>query len=214
MEADTGAPALFATGCAGDVRPWYPRQGAEGFLRPSLEELDAAGAGMAREVLSNRISASDVDGDGLRIDHMIHPLPYIDLPTRDDLLAEGDSDDPLVREWSAAMLQRFDAGGLASACPHEIQLLQLNRGFRMVFLGGEILSEIGLHLKRELAPATTVTVAYANGLIAYVPSRNAWPLGGYEVHDSHRYFLRPAAFTDDCEARIVETTGRLVERLA
>jgi hypothetical protein len=84
----------------------------------------------------------------------------------------------------------------------------------MVFLGGEILSEIGLHLKRELAPATTVTVAYANGLIAYVPSRNAWPLGGYEVHDSHRYFLRPAAFTDDCEARIVETTGRLVERLA
>jgi neutral ceramidase len=213
VEADTGAPALFATGCAGDVRPWFKRAGASGFLRPSLDELEAAGAGMAREVLSGRTTASTVEGDRLHIDHVNHRLPYADLPTREELLSEADSEDPRARNWSRAMLQRLDAGGLADASPHEVQVLQLNPGFRVVFLGGEVLSEIGLHIKRELAPATTINVAYANGLIAYIPSANAYPLGGYEVHGSHRYFLRPAAFTADCEARIVETLGRLLERL-
>jgi len=213
VEADTGAPALFATGCAGDVRPWFTREGETGFLRPSLDELETAGAGMAREVLSGRTTAVPVDGNRLHIDHVSHRLPYAELPTRDELLAETGSDDPRARGWSVAMLERLDAGGLADASPHEVQVLQLNLGFRVVFLGGEVLSEIGLHIKKELAPATTVTVAYANGLIAYVPSANASPLGGYEVSGSHRYFLRPAAFTADSEALIIETLGRLLERL-
>ena len=213
VEADTGAPSLFATGCAGDVRPWFKRTGESGFLRPSLDELEAAGAGMAREVMSGRMAAVAVEGDRLHIDHVSHRLPYAELPTREELLAETSSDDPRARGWSVAMLERLDAGGLADASPHEVQVLQLNPGFRVVFLGGEVLSEIGLHIKQELAPATTVTVAYANGLIAYVPSANAWPLGGYEVSGSHRYFLRPAAFTIDCEALIIETLGRLLERL-
>lgn len=213
VEADTGAPAVFATGCAGDVRPWFTKPGAEGFLRPSLEELETAGAGMAREILANRTNAAPIDGDRMCIDHMWHPLPHTELPTREQLLAEIDSDDPRARDWSAAMLERLDAGGLSEASPHEVQILQLNPDFRVVFLGGEVLSEIGLHIKQALAPATTVTVAYANGLIAYIPSANAWPLGGYEVLGSHRYFHRSAPFTDECEARIVETTGRLVERL-
>ncbi|MDA0337892.1 MAG: hypothetical protein O2782_22210, partial [bacterium] len=195
VEADTGAPALFATGCAGDVRPWFNKEGAGGFLRPSLDELEAAGLGMAREVLSGRTAAIQIDAEQLHIDHVFHRLPYAELPSREQLLAEIDSEDPRARDWSAAMLQRLDAGGLADASPHEVQVLQLNPGFRVVFLSGEVLSEIGLHIKKELAPATTITVAYANGLIAYIPSANAYPLGGYEVNGSHRYFLRPPPFT-------------------
>tara|TARA_B100000809_G_scaffold196918_1_gene196501 strand:+ start:6515 stop:7789 length:1275 start_codon:yes stop_codon:yes gene_type:complete len=213
VEADTGAPALFSTGCAGDVRPWFPKQGAQGFLRPSLPELEAAGAAMALEVLTSREEAVTVFGDRLCIDHVVHRLPYTELPTEQELLTEVDSDDPRARDWSKAMLVDLEAGGLATASPHEIQALQLHPGFRIIFLGGEVLSEIGLHIKRRLAPATTITVAYANGLIAYVPSANAWPLGGYEVHGSHRYFTRPAAFTAACEDLIVKETARLVDRL-
>lgn len=213
VEADTGAPALFSTGCAGDVRPWFKKEGATGFLRPSLQELESAGARMSREVLSSRLGAVPIESDRLQVDHVFHRLPYQELPTREELLYETDSDDPRARDWSAAMLRRLDSGGLADACPHEVQVLQLNPDFRIVFLGGEVLSEIGLHIKQYLAPATTVTVAYANGLIAYVPSAKAHPLGGYEVESSHRYFLRPAAFTADIEPLIIETVGRVVERL-
>jgi hypothetical protein len=70
-----------------------------------------------------------------------------------------------------------------------------------------------LHIKQVLAPATTITVAYANGLIAYVPSANAHPLGGYEVDGSHHYFRRPARFTAEIESLIVTQTQALCQRL-
>ena len=84
----------------------------------------------------------------------------------------------------------------------------------MVFLGGEILSEIGLHLKHRLQPAHTVTAGYSNGLIGYVPSENTYDLGGYEVVGSHRYFLRPAPFTKDVERLIVDKTLAMVSTLS
>ena len=213
LEAETGATALFSTGCAGDIRPWFGNGEDEGFSRPSLEELEAAGATMAGEVLASHSAPAPVAGDGLRIDHVFHGLPYADPPDLDHLEAQERSDDPRWREWAAAMLPRARAGALARAAPHEIQVLQLNPEFRVVFLGGEVLTEIGQHIKRALAPATTLTAAYANGLIAYVPSANAWPLGGYEVSGSYHYFLRPAPFTAACESLIVEQTTRLVDRL-
>lgn len=215
VEADTGAPALFATGCAGDVRPWFRQdEGPDMFLRPDLELLEQTSMAIAGEVLGSRGDAIAVDADELRIDHVVHRLPYDVSPSRDELETELNSDNPLWVRWATERLAELDAGGFADACPHEVQLLQFNPQMRALFLGGEVLSEIGLHIKRVLQPATTMTVAYSNGLIAYVPSQNAWPLGGYEVTGSHRYFRRPAPFTADCERLIVEQTRALVDRLA
>ena len=76
-----------------------------------------------------------------------------------------------------------------------------------------MLSEIGLHLKRALSPAVTVAAACSNGLIGYTPSKNAWPLGGYEVDGSHHYFRLPVPFTNDVEDRLVEATLRLIESM-
>ena len=84
---------------------------------------------------------------------------------------------------------------------------------RAIFLGGEILTEIGLHIKSALQPATTITVAYSNGLIAYVPSRETYDLGGYEVDGSHFYFLRPAPFAKEIEDLIVAKTVNMVKKL-
>ena len=91
--------------------------------------------------------------------------------------------------------------------------MQFNPDLRMVFLGGEVLSEIGLHIKEALQPGLTSTIAYANGLIAYVPGEKTYPLGGYEVDGSYRYFLRPAPFKSTIEELIVEQTKELVATL-
>ena len=214
LGARTGATALFATGCAGDVRPWFGSGSHGGFARPGLEELEEAGAGLAREALETLPSAEPVAADGLRIDHLYHRLPYAGLPSMERLEEAAGSSDDHWRRWGEMMLPRARAGGLADACVHEIQMLQLNPDFRVVFLGGEVLSEIGLHIKKALAPATTVTVAYANGLIAYVPSAAAVPLGGYEVDGSFHYFMRPAPFTTDCERLLVEGTASLAASLS
>ena len=76
-----------------------------------------------------------------------------------------------------------------------------------------MLSEIGLLLKRALSPAVTVAAACSNGLIGYIPSKNACPLGGYEVDGSHHYFRLPAPFTEDVEDRLVEAALGVLESM-
>ena len=213
VEADTSAPALFATGCAGDVRPWFGGQPADEFPRPDLEELEAAGVNMAREVIAARSTEQTVAAEALGVDHVFHGLPYDQRMNDEQLRATAAGDDPWLKAWAHLMLKQREHGDLATHCPHEIQIVKLNDNFQIVFLGGEVLSEIGLHIKQVLGPATTITVAYANGLIAYVPSANAHPLGGYEVDGSHHYYRRPARFSSEIESLIVTQAQALCQRL-
>jgi len=211
LEEETGAPAFFATGCAGDVRPWF-KSPEGGFATPDLDQLEAAGRQMAAEVLQSQ--PTPVAADALRLAGTFHLLPYAERPTREELENTAQREaNPLLRQWVHTMLQTMDHGPLPTACPQEIQVLQLNPDFRLVFLGGEILSAIGLHLKEALQPATTVVAGYSNGLIGYVPSKDTYDLGGYEVDGSHYYFLRPAPFARDAESRILAQTQALVRTL-
>ncbi|MBT3344538.1 MAG: hypothetical protein HN712_20325 [Gemmatimonadetes bacterium] len=213
LAEQSGAPALFATGCAGDIRPWFGGRPADTFPRPDLEELIQGGESMADEAMLGRSEERTVDAEEMKIDHIVHRLPYDRRMTVEELRATAAGGDPWLKTWAQLMLEQRAHGEPADACPHEIQVLQLSPDLRAVFLGGEILSEIGLHIKQVLSPATTISVAYSNGLIAYVPSANAHPLGGYEVDGSHHYFRRPARFTAEAESLIVEQTQALVARL-
>lgn len=210
---ERGAPALYATGCGGNIRPWY-NVGGEGFAAPTHDQVEEAAGKMMLEVLQSEPESVHVAADDLRVTGDIDSLLYADLPTRDTLepIAADDAD-PLRRRWSQEMLGLIDAGGLPRSCPHEIQVLQLCPDLRLVFLGGEVLTEIGMHIKRDLLPATTVTVAYSNGLVAYVPGEDTYDLGGYEVSTSHVYYLRPAPFARDVKSRIVARTQKLVAGL-
>lgn len=214
LEQETSAPAFFATGCAGDVRPWF-KSAEGGFATPDLAQLEAAGHTMAEEVLRARPQAVPVEAAKLRLAGTTHLLPYTDLPSRERLEAiAGDPANPLQQKWANTMLVLAAHGPLPITCPQEIQVLQLNPDLRLVFLGGEVLSAIGLHLKAALQPSTTVVAAYSNGLIGYVPSQDTYDLGGYEVNGSHYYFLRPAPFAKDIETRIITQTTALVQSLA
>jgi neutral ceramidase len=213
IEEATGAPALFATGCAGNIRPWYRREEGR-FPRPSFAELEAAGRDLAATVLRSRDDASPIDATPMQVADTFHHLPYTELPTLDALQQARKDDDPRRRDWAAAMLPLAESGNLAMSCPHEIQLVQFNPDLSVVFLGGEVLTEIGLHLKKALQPGLTSTVAYANGLIAYIPGVETYPLGGYEVDDSYHLFLRPAPFAPTVEDLIVAQTTALAASLS
>ena len=165
-------------------------------------------------MLKAQQNAITVEADDLRVTTDFHLLPFTKLPNLESLADRAaNDDDPNQRKWATAMLALARAGNLPTACPQEIQLLQFNPELRAVFLGGEVLTEIGLHIKQILQPATTLVAAYSNGLIAYVPGSKTYDLGGYEVEDSYIYFLRPAPFIKDVEERIVTKTGELVEKL-
>ena len=207
------APSFFATGCAGNIRPWFKGENT-GFNTPSPDELEAASGRIADEVMESQRDATSVNAEGLCVTSEFHHLPYADRP--DDAAFRNQAENhtnPFIRHWASEMLKLSEAGGLPSSCPQEIQVVQFNEDIRAIFLGGEVLAEIGLHIKRALQSGTTLTVAYSNGLIAYVPSKETYDLGGYEVDGSHFYFLRPAPFAKEIEDLIVAKTVDMVQKL-
>ena len=130
--------------------------------------------------------------------------PCGNLPHLQTLAAE--TGPPPCRRISLKVPYRTDA-------PQEIQALHLDDKHCALFLGGEVLTEIGLHIKSALSPRTVITCAYANGLIAYVPSEQTYDLGGYEVDGSYHLFIRPAPFTRDVESLIVKRSTQLFQTL-
>ncbi len=208
LEKETGGPALFATGCAGDIRPWYPSDKG-GFAQPTFQQLESAGKKLAEDVLFSHQHRREVKASELSITGTFNKLPYTELPTQNSLNVTATSDDIRLREWAEIMQYHLENGPLPSYCPQEIQLLRLDAEHQVIFLGGEILTEIGLQIKKSLAPITTITCAYANGLIGYVPNESTYDLGGYEVCGSHHLFRRPAPFHRTVEQLIVHKTREL-----
>ena len=138
IEEETGVPALFATGCAGNIRPWYGED-PDHFARPTFDELATAGRVLAQEVLATLGDAVSVQADNLRIDNAFHLLPYADLPTSEALRESAESSDPRRREWAATMQVQRSKGPLPGGCPQEIQALHLDDEHCALFLGGEVL---------------------------------------------------------------------------
>lgn len=211
LTEQTQAPSFFATGCAGNIRPWFKGEN-NGFNTPSLEELEAASRRIATEVMQSQKDATPVSTGGLCVTSEFHHLPYAELPDEGAFRDKAENHtNPLIKHWASEMLKLYEAGGLPTSCPQEIQVVRFNKETQAIFLGGEVLTEIGLHIKNALQPTTTITVAYSNGLIAYVPSKETYDLGGYEVDGSHFYFLRPAPFAKEIEDLIVAKTVDIVQ---
>jgi len=64
--------------------------------------------------------------------------------------------------------------------PVEVQVLRIGDLY-IVGLNGEILVEIGLHIKRELPDLAVWVNGYSNRDLSYVANAAAYDEGGYEV---------------------------------
>jgi hypothetical protein len=66
----------------------------------------------------------------------------------------------------------------------------------------------------ELVPGAVAVVAgYSDGCPGYLPSREEYDLGGYEVDDAHRYYGAPGPFTIGSLEAVVGAAGDLLRKL-
>jgi len=63
--------------------------------------------------------------------------------------------------------------------------------------------DYALRLKGERRGKKTWVAAYANDVMAYIPSRRVLVEGGYEGGGAMVYYGQPAPWAEDVEARIV-----------
>jgi hypothetical protein len=92
--------------------------------------------------------------------------------------------------------------------PHEVevQVITLGTGIALVSLPGEIFVELGLAIKQASPFKYTAIAQLANGSIGYVPTRQAWTQGNYEVVSA-----RCGAGSGEL---LVETASRLLRQAA
>jgi hypothetical protein len=195
-----GVVALVAIGCGADADP-QPR---------GLPAVATNGGAVADEVA--RVMAGEMRALG-RVTHAAFrriELPLGRVVPRAELEARltGKAN---VAYAAAQFLRQLDAGKpLPSVVPYPVQAWAFDGDFAMVFLGGEVVAEYALRLKRELGVSRLWVNAYANHVPCYIPSSQVLKEGGYEAEAAMDYYGWPTRLAEDTEDRIVRTVHDLL----
>ncbi|HEX8915384.1 MAG TPA: neutral/alkaline non-lysosomal ceramidase N-terminal domain-containing protein [Humisphaera sp.] len=216
ITAATGAPAFFVAGCGADQNP-VPRRKVEqarGYGKEAADAVAAVLAGGKMQAVPANVKTAYAEID----------LPFAALPSREELEQQKASPDPKQRyaaRRAAMLLERIRRdGGLPKSYPYPVQTWSFGgvvgadgaaggggAGPRLVFLGGEVVVDYALRLKKELA-GNTWPVAYANDVMAYIPSKRVLDEGGYEGGGAMVYYGQPTVWGAEVEERIVAEVRR------
>jgi len=197
-----GATAFFVEGCGGDANP-NPRGTIE-LARQHGETLAAA----VEKTLNG--SLKPVRGP-LKSAFEVVSLQFAAPPSREDLQTRLQQKDP-YQQWQAKqMLQILDRDGrLPSEYPCPLQVWQFGQDLTLIAIGGEVVVDYALRLKKELGSDALWVAGYANDVFAYIPSRRVLEEGGYEGTDAMIIYVRPGPFTPSVEETIVQKIHELV----
>ena len=202
-----GATALFLTGCAGDQNP-YPRGTlalAQAHGRTLATAIDAA-LGTTGVRLGGRVRAAYGEVS----------LRYAEVPSREEYQARIGGRDRQLAEHAQRMLARLDAERtLPATYPYPVQVVRLGEALTVVALGGEVVVDYSLRLKRELGgSAKTWVAAYANDVLGYIPNERVLRERGYEGEEASRLgSLHPSPWAPGLEEQIVGKVHSLLGEL-
>jgi hypothetical protein len=84
---------------------------------------------------------------------------------------------------------------------------------RWVFLGGEVVVDYAIRLKKNLGSANTWVTAYANDVMAYIPSLRVLKEGGYEGRDAMVYYGQPGAWSEKVEDQVIEGIRQVLSQV-
>jgi len=212
VEGDhTGAVAMFWSGCGGDANP-NPRNKLEHAEQHGRELADAVESVLKKDMKSLQGTfAAHYDKISLPLD---------DLGTKEKLAERLDADlsnkQYAVRARANRLKKILDSGGtIDDHYPHyPIQVWRLGDEVLWVALGGEVVVEYALNLKKDLsakkegAPTVWVT-GYANDVMAYIPTAAMLKEGGYEPDYSMIYYGFPGKWAPTVETKILDKVKSL-----
>jgi hypothetical protein len=135
-------------------------------------------------------------------------LPLGALPTREQIEANAKSSNRFEAGRAKVLLERLARDGkLATTYPYPVQAWRLGPELVWITLGGEVVVDYSLRIKRELgrelAPGATWVAGYTNDVMAYIPSRRVLNEGGYEGGGSMVYYGLPTVWAPELEEAIL-----------
>lgn len=191
-----GAVVLVTSGASGNVNP-----------RERSDE------GSAAERLGSELGSAVVAalGQSVRCEdpRLASAAETVEVPlavlTKEQVLAEhrrlvGPATDPWTRrvmtEWRDETLALLERGGAPSSVETDLAAFRIGPA-AFAAMGAEVFSGMADELRALHGPHTYV-VGYANGCLGYLPPREAYDEGGYEVEDACKLYMNfapaPGAF--------------------
>ena len=83
----------------------------------------------------------------------------------------------------------------------------------MVALGGEVVVDYALRIRREFPKERLILAGYSNDVMAYIPTASMLKEGGYEPVASMRYYGFPSPFASDVEERVMSSVREVLRRV-
>jgi hypothetical protein len=204
-EKHPGTQAMFWIGCGGDANP-LPRGSLELCRKYGRELADSVEDSLAQSV-------KPVQGKFVARYGQIS-LPFEKQPTRQMLAADLLSKQFAVRQRASRFSRILDAGGKIDDrySYYPVQVWRLGDQLLWIALGGEVVVDYSLRLKKELAGRIWIT-GYANDVMAYIPSERVLKEGGYEGDTSMIYYGMPSKWAPGIEEKIIAKVHEFVKEL-
>jgi hypothetical protein len=207
MELEKNYPdavALFWAGCGGDQNP-LPRRTVALARKYGKQLADAVQGELDRPMAA-------IDGK-LAMSYREIDLPFAELPTREKLAMAAAAKKPYVAVRARLLLEKMKKqGSLRAAYPYPVQVWRLGNDVRWVTLGGEVVVDYALRIKKEVGPGKTWVMAYANDVMAYIPSLRVLKEGGYEGGGAMIYYGLPTVWGPQIEERIMAAVNDLAQK--
>jgi len=196
-----GAIALCTIGCGADANP-QPRG--------ELDMAKAHGRAVAievRKIVSAAMQEVRADPTG---SFGYAGLP-VDVPRLSDVKKQLEHERPQIRYRAKDLLEIHERKGrFPESYPMPIQTWRFADELTLVFLGGEVVADYALRLKREIKSTSVWVTAYANDVFAYVPSERIRQEGGYEVDFSMVFYNQPGPWSEGTEEIVIDRVHEIL----
>lgn len=203
-KAHPGATAMFVMLCGADQNP-HPRS--------TIELAEQHGASLGAEVdlvLGEKLQR--VRGP-VRAAFQIVDLNFAPQ-TRETFQSRlGESNVYRVRHAKAMLKLADDRSPLLVRYPYPVQAVQFGKDLTFVALGGEVVVDYVLRIKREFGAKGIIVAGYSNDVMSYIPSLRVLKEGGYEANDSMIYYGLPGPYDEHVEDRIMTTIHQVLKRV-
>lgn len=198
-----GVTALFMLLCGGDANP-QPR-GTYALVERHGKSLSAE----VSRVLAGPLKK--VDGP-LRASWQMTELAFAPH-TRAQYEEELKGTNWFKQRRAEVMLRAYDKGKPVTAIPYPVQAFRFGKSVTLVGMGGEVVVDYALRVKKEFASEDTIVAGYTNDVMSYIVSKRVLKEGGYEPVESHIYYGNPGPYTEEVEETVMAAVKRAMEKV-
>ena len=199
-----GATVMVAIGCAGDANP-----------SPRGEFVHVSQHATAITDKIDKLLQSDkfTTLNSLPVGKMkLVELEFAHVPDAKEFVEQSNL------EAAAGLYARnclsiiAQGGAIPGTMSYPVQVWSFGNQLAIVFLGGEVVVDYSLRIKKEFNKQKLWINAYSNDVSTYIASKRIMGEGGYEVDGSMPYYSHPSRLTEDTEEKIIKVVHELMPK--